>query len=105
MIKKIHAKLGNMRKVVDWVVYPGQKDGRVTIQSDKRIAVFSTRPDGEIPPGKVLLSKHQSGGAYFLHLSPMCGATLVDLPDDVRDAALAAQPQSGDEIGPGVYVA
>lgn len=105
MIKKIHAKLGNMRKVVDWVVYPGQKDGRITIQSDKRIATFSVSPEGSIPQGKVLLSSHQSGGAYFLHLSPMCGAKLYDLPEDVRAAALAAQPQSGDEIGPGVYVA
>lgn len=104
-MKKIHAKLGTMRKVVDWVVYPAQKDGRVTIQADNYIAMFSTRPDGEVPTGKVLLSKRQAGGAYFIHLSPACGATLVDLPDEVRDAALAAEPKSGDRIGPGVVFA
>ena len=101
MIQKIHGKLGNMRKVVDWVVYPGEKDGRITIQSDKRIATFSVSPEGSIPQGKVLLSKSQPSGAYFVHLSPMCGAKLYDLPDEIRDAAIAAQPKSGDEIGPG----
>jgi len=102
-MQKIHAKLGNMRKVVDWVVYPSQKDSRIVIQADTRIAAFAG-PQNAIPPGKCLLSKRQPGGAYFLHLSPMCGATMVDLPDDVRDAAIAAQPQSGDKIGPGVFV-
>lgn len=95
---KIHAKLGKMRKVVDWVVYPGQKDGRVVIQADNYIAAFCTRPDGSIPQGMAMLSKRQSGGAYFLHLSPLCGATLVDLPDEVRQEVLDAQPQSGDKI-------
>ena len=104
-MKKIHAKLGTMRKVVDWVVYPAQKDGRVTIQSDSYIAMFSTRPDGEVPPGKVMLSKRQSGGAYFIHLSPACGASLVDLPNEVRQEVMAAMPKSGDEVGPGVVFA
>jgi len=102
---KINAKLGNMRKSVEWTVYPAQKDGRVVIQSSKRIAAFDSIGAGSIPQGKVLLSKNQPNGAYFIHLSPMCGATLEVLPDDVRDAALASQPQSGDHIGHGVYVA
>jgi hypothetical protein len=42
---------------------------------------------------------------HFLHLSKACGATDVDIPQDVIDAALEAQPVSGDKIGPGVFVA
>lgn len=103
-MQRIHTKLGNMRKVVDWVVYPVRNDGRVVIQSDSRIAAFGG-PSGSIPMGKALLSKRQPGGAYFLHLSPACGATLVDLPLEVVNAAMAAMPQSGDKIGPGVFVA
>ena len=90
---QITAKLGNMRKAVEWTVYPPQRDGRIVIQSDSRIAMFHN--DGS---GKCLLSKHRSGGAYFLHLSPACGATVVPVPQDVIDAALAAQPKSGDVI-------
>lgn len=95
---QITAKLGNMRKEQVFVVYPPQKDGRIVIQSDSRIAMFHN--DGS---GKCLLSKHRSGGAYFLHLSPACGATVSPIPQDVIDAAVSAQPQSGQEIGPGVY--
>jgi len=91
---QITAKLGNMRQPAEFTVYPPQKDGRIIIQSDKRIAVFHN--DGS---RKGLLSKQQSGGAYFVHLSPACGATLVEIPQDVIDAALAVQPQPGDVMG------
>ena len=101
---QITAKLGNMRKAVDWTVYPAQKDSRIVIQSSSRIAAFAG-PQNSIPQGMCLLSKRQPGGAYFLHLSSLCGAKLVPLPDDVRDAAIAAQPKSGDHIGHGVFVA
>jgi len=97
---QITAKLGNMRKLVGWTVYPAKKDGQIVIQSDKRIALF--RNDGS---NKGLLSKHQSSGAYFVHLSPLCGATVVTIPQEVIDDAIAAQPQPGDHIGHGVYVA
>ena len=97
---RFNAKLGSMRREVDWVVYPAKKDGRVVIQANHYIAVFHN--DGS---RKALLSKRQGGGAYFMHLSPACGATLVDIPQSVIDAALAAQPVSGDKIGPGVFVA
>jgi hypothetical protein len=97
---RIDAKLGKMRKVVDWVVYPQKKDGRIVIQSDTYIACFHN--DGS---NKGLLSKRQSGGAYFMHLSPMCGASVVDIPQDVIDAALAAQPKSGDVIHGVLHIA
>jgi hypothetical protein len=95
----VTAKLGKMRKEVRWIVYPAQKDGRIVIQADKRIALFTN--DGS---NKGFLSKSVSSGAYFLHLSPACGATVVDIPQAVIDAALAVQPQKGHQIAPGVHV-
>ncbi|MGH8335626.1 MAG: hypothetical protein ACRETL_02100, partial [Gammaproteobacteria bacterium] len=52
-IKKIEAKLGDMRKAVEWVVYPkGTSDaGLLVIQADKRIAAFDPTT------GKGMLSK------------------------------------------------
>lgn len=88
---RIQAKLGNMRKEAEFFVYQEQKDGRIIIQSGSRIACFDQQGNG-------LLSKHQSGGAYFLHLAPMCGATPVKVPVDVVKAALAVQPKSGDKM-------
>lgn len=92
--KSITAKLGNMRSEVEWCVYPPNKDGRIVIQSDHRIAVFHN--DGS---NKGWLSEHKKNGAYFMHLSPACGASVVDVPQAVIDAAIAAQPQNGDKIG------
>lgn len=92
--KSITARLGGMRQDQTWSVYPANKDGRIIIQSSKRIAVFHN--DGS---NKGWLSKHCPNGAYFMHLSPACGATIVDVPQEVIDAALAAQPQNGDKIG------
>jgi hypothetical protein len=99
---RITAKLGNMRKAADWVVYPASRtaaDGSILIQSDTRIASFDP------VTGKGMLSKARSGGAYFLHLTKFMGATEIVVPADVIAAATASQPKSGDRIGPGVYVA
>lgn len=97
----VTAKLGNMRKAVDWTVYPasrGGADGKILIQSDSRIALI------DIASKKAVLSAHASSGAYFVHLQ-MPGRTVVDVPQELIDAALAAQPQSGDSIGYGVSIA
>ena|GEM_PF-2585044 len=94
-VRTISTKLGRMRKVVEWVVYPASTDdgGRFVIQSDKRIACF--KDDGT---NKGLLSKSCSSGAYFLHLNPALGATVVDVPQEVIELAKAAQPKSGDTM-------
>jgi hypothetical protein len=40
-MKTVIAKLGKMKKAVDWVVYPTRDDeNTVTIQSDARICQF-----------------------------------------------------------------
>lgn len=101
-VRRITAKLGNMRKAADWVVYPASRtesDGSILIQSDTRIASFDPAT------GKGLLSKAKPNGAYFMHLSKFMGATEIEVPADVIEAARAAQPKSGDEIGPGVTIA
>ena len=100
-VQRITAKLGNMRKAADWVVYPASRTGEseIVIQSDTRIASFDPAT------GKGLLSKAKPNGAYFMHLSKFMGATEIEVPADVIAAVQAAQPKSGDQIGPGVYVA
>lgn len=95
-VVSITGKLGNMRQDVEWTVYPPQKDGRIIVQSDHRIAVF--HDDGS---NKGLLSEHKANGAYFAHLSPACGAKVVDVPQAFISAAVGAQPQHGDTIGNG----
>ena len=93
----VSAKLGNMRSGVEWTVYPARKDGTIVIQSEHRICAF--RADGH-----GVLSKHVGSGAYFVHLSPACGAVEVVVPEEVVKAALAGTPAVGSEVGPGVYV-
>lgn len=89
----ITAKLGNMKKAVEWTVYPASKDSDdITIQSDHRIAQISVKHK------RAWLSVHRANGAYFVHLLPALGATVVPVPDEVITAALAAQPKSGDTL-------
>lgn len=99
-MKKITAKLGTMRKPVDWVVYPKKPDDKnIIIQSDKRIAAI----DSETGAG--LLSASRSSGAYFIHLTPSLGAKPITVSPEILAEIKGAMPQSGDKIGPGVYVA
>lgn len=97
----ITAKLGNMRKAAEFIVYPQspRNPNILTLQSDHRIAyvVTDTRQG--------MLSAYKPNGAYFIHLVREAGASEITVPQDVIDAALAAQPKSGDAIGPGVTVA
>lgn len=80
---KITAKLGDMYRPAKFDVLPPHKDGRITIQSATRIAVFKQDGHG-------LLSKEQPDGAAPLHLSPLCGSTHIEIPSDVLDATLKA---------------
>lgn len=100
----IVAKLGNMRKAQEWTVYPkssaqvGKQD--IVIQSDTRIAQINQETKTAV------LSQPHKNGSYFLDLLQLRGAMFdVPVPQEVIDAALAAQPKSGDEVGPGVTIA
>lgn len=98
-MRHITAKLGTMRKAVEWTVYPRKSATEsVIIQSDHRIAEFDPAT------GAGWLSANKPNGAYFMHLNKFLGATEVTVPREVIEAALAAAPKTGDEIGPGVFV-
>jgi hypothetical protein len=82
----VTAKLGNMRKEVEWTVYPfKQGEESWVIQSDTRIARVYRN-------GKVILSKAKSSGAYFVHLNPMLGATKETAPAELLTALEALMP-------------
>lgn len=105
-MRMVTAKLGNMRKAKDWVVYPAPKDVNANgwpvtllIQCDTRICRF------DVESGVGTLSANKSRGAYGTDLMGFRGATQVIVPPSVIADALGAQPKSGDLIGPGVYVA
>jgi hypothetical protein len=105
-LRSITARLGTMRRAVEWTVYPprrivGTADFATTqlIQSSSRICEF------DAATGQGRLSAHRANGAYGIHLSPLLGATTITVPPEVIADVLAAQPRSGDRIGPGVYIA
>jgi hypothetical protein len=78
MFKNVTGKMGNMKKAVDWVLYPQQPDSldTVIIQSDKRIAKV------DLNTGKAVVSNGK-GHPGFICLSPALGATTVDVPPDM----------------------
>lgn len=94
MIKTVSAKLANMRKPQEFVIYPDRGDGTVLVQSDKSIGQFDKAT------GKGLLN---TKGCYFVHLH-MRGVIEYQFPEDFVKACIAAIPQPGDEIGPGIIV-
>lgn len=100
-MKHVSGKLGNMRKIVDWVVYPESTSGpnTIVVQSNTRICQFNRET------GQGILSKHCPNGAYFMHLNSMLGAKEVEVPSEFVEQCIGSQPKSGDQIGVGVYVA
>ncbi len=98
-MQRLILKLGPMRKAKDWVVYPRKTgESKLVLQCDDRIALID--PDTK----KGLLSKSCNYPGFAM-LSTALGAKVIEVADEVVAQALAAQPRSGDEIGPGVYVA
>lgn len=99
-MKRLTAKLGNMKKAVEWVVCPvsNAEPNAVYIQSDKRICRFDKIT------GKGMLSNGK-GHPGFLALSPILGAVEIVVPQSVIEAATGATPKSGDLIGANVYIA
>ncbi len=76
-MKCITIKFGNMRgEAQEFVLYPYNGKDTLLIQSDKRIAEINLRT------GVTVLSKQMQNGAYFMHLSPMFGATICQFPAD-----------------------
>lgn len=94
---QVTAKLGKMRKAVEWTIYPGEGD-EITIQSDHYIAAFSKTTR------KGVMSKYCGSGAYFVHLMSIAGAVPIEVPQELVDECLKSQPKKGDLIGPGVVI-
>ena len=91
----VKAKLGSMRKEVEWVVYPnhnkGEKPTNIFIQADRRCCVIDTQT-------KVgLLSKPMNYPRRdFCH--PHFGGEVIQVSQEFIDECLRKQPQSGDVI-------
>ena len=72
-------KLGNMRKAVDWTVFPSEEvaKGIVTIQSDNRIARV------DLNAALAILSNGKGGHQGFLKLLAYLGAKTVPVSAEV----------------------
>lgn len=96
-VRSISFKIGNMRKVVDWTVYPAsrtesQDDPTLFVQSDKRaLSINLKTKKGMLSNGK--------GHPGFMSTQKLLGATEVDVPDEIIELCTDAQPQKGDDIG------
>ena len=90
----VTGKLGNMRKAVEWVVYPRRADARgksvVIIQSDNRIAAVN------LDTGDAVLSDGKGGHPSFQKLSESLGATKCICPSEMLEQ-LRQQPE---QVGP-----
>lgn len=86
MFKTVHGKFGNMRKSVDWVVYPKTSGlGDIFVQSDR----YACRFDPET--GEGYLSNGKGHPAFFT-TTRQFGAKPVTVPQDFINACLEAQP-------------
>lgn len=96
---RVDGKLGTMRQVVDWVVYPPGEDtpNILYVQSDKRIVKIDTATK------KGMLSKSCTHPGFHMTLKLM-GATEIDVPQSFIDDCIAAQPHKGDEVAPGLII-
>lgn len=79
MFLNITAKLGNMKKAQEFVIYPVSNTAphEVTIQSDKRIARVN------LNTSKAMLSSGKGGHQGFMQLSPALGAVEVDVTPEL----------------------
>jgi hypothetical protein len=72
--RQVIAKLGNMRKPQQFIVYPRKNGENITIQSDKSIASFDPHTG---------LGYLNTKGSYFMHLHPALGAVSYTFPHDL----------------------
>lgn len=87
-MKHIEAKLGNMRKPQEFIVYPPSDKENIIVQSDKSIGAFN-RKTGE----GVLNTK----GQYFPYLTN--GAKPYIFPTDFVLECIASYAEAGNLIG------
>ena len=90
MERYVTAKIGNMRKEQEFIVYPTSDQGNVIVQSDKSIGSFDAKT------GKGILN---TKSCYFPHLNIFCGAKPYTFPTDFVVKCIAKQFEEGDLIG------
>lgn len=95
MIQRVTAKIGNMRKAQDFVVYPSQGDEFLRVQSSTTYAKINSETG-------VGVFANVPGGAYGHHL--ITRGVAIQVPADILAQFKAAIPQKGDMIGKGVFV-
>jgi len=93
-MKSFVAKLGNMRKAVEWITYPARDDGLILIQSDHRMCRFDPKT------GKGTLGRNATNSCCIDLVLP--GATEIVVPKNIIDMAVDAQPNHGDSVCNGV---
>jgi len=87
---RIKAKLGNMRKPQEFIVYPRSNKDNIIVQSDKAIGCF------DATTGEGFLN---TKGCYFPHLSQFMGAIPYTFPTDFVAKCIANEYETGDLIG------
>lgn len=93
-IQRFQYQFKGMRKPDTFIVYPkGKDDNFLVVQGSRTIAKI------EIDTGKGLLNFKGSNSKYFMHLSPMLGAKVIEFPKDFIIKAFEFLPCSGDLIG------
>jgi len=100
-MKQVTAKLGNMKKAVDWVVYPAYKNtGSIVWDNNLILHIQSAHRFAAINTGtkKCILSRHVANYPMQLHLHASLGAIKIEVTQEFIDECLAAQPKSGDQM-------
>lgn len=98
MFKSVTAKLGSMRKAVEFTICPGNENNQVIIQADRYIARFDR------DTGVGVLSK-SCANPGFMHLSKLMGATPITAPQEVLDAIKEqGNYVQGQQLAPGVFL-
>ncbi len=98
-IRQIKLQLPGMRKADECVVYPALMGGLIQIQGARSIARIDPAT------GKGLVNFKGSGPKYNLHLHPSMGAVVHQFDMGFVLMCQELRPNSGDQIGPGVYIA
>ena len=86
----VTAKLGNMRKPQEFIVYPRSDRENIIVQSDKSIGSFDA---------KTGIGVLNTKGCYFPHLQRFCGAVPFTFPTDFVAQCIANEYEKGDLIG------
>ena len=89
-MNEIRFKIGNMRKEVDWTIYP--IDGNyIFVQSDKRaLRIDPVNQSGLLSDGKCFPA--------FLSTTRTMGARRVDIPDEIMEMIEQASKTQSDTV-------